>query len=89
MWSSGTLGDKAGRLVARVKRKLQRKDIGEENLKSLQGEINLLLKLLRWNSERVHSVVIKKLIKLNDKINDALDNALCHVRKLLAVPKGK
>ena len=43
MCSSGTLEDKAGRLVERVMRKLERKDIEEENLKSLRGEINLML----------------------------------------------
>ena len=73
-------------MVARVERKLERKDIGEENLKSLRGEINLMLKLLRRNSERVHSVVIKKLIKLKDKINDALHKALRHAGKLHTVP---
>ena len=52
MCSSGTLGEKAGRLVIRVKRKLKRKDIGEENLKSLHAEINLMMKLLRRSSER-------------------------------------
>ena len=62
MCSSGTLGDKAGRLVTKVKRKLKRKDIGEENLKSLRAEINLMLMLLRRGSERVHCEVIKKLI---------------------------
>ena len=88
MCSSGTLEDKAGRLVERVMRKLERKDIGEENLKSLRGEINLMFKLLRRNSKRTHSIVIKKLVKLKDKINDALDSALCHARKLHTVPNG-
>ena len=33
MCSSGTLGEKAGRLVIRVKRKIKKKDKGEESLK--------------------------------------------------------
>ena len=89
MCSSGTLGEKAGRLVIRVKRKIKKKDIGEENLKSLRAEINLMLKLLRRDDERVHSAIIRKLIRLKDQINDKLDRLAERHCKQHQQPKGK
>ena len=75
--------------MIRVKRKLKRKDIGEEDLKSLRAEINLMMKLLRRSSERVHGEVIKKLIVLKDQVNDELDRLAKKNRKQHQQPKGK
>ena len=87
--SANTLGLKAGRLIKRVKLKVKRKDLGEENLKGLRGEINLMVKLLRRSGEHEHEGVTEKLIHLKDYRNDKLDSAKKRDRKQQQQPKGK